>query len=146
MNSLVQLYGKVKSFAESHNLVNEFILVGSEGDIQNLELNYRSLIMMPLEANISRDLNSPVYTLEFGVMVIDKYSTGVSLSQILSAEENINVIGQLQDYLLQDGTDVDFDSVELTTGIAEDYNISVAMADFTVNIARAPYIRDIDNQ
>lgn len=144
MNSLTQLYGKIKTFAESHYMVNEFILVGSENDISNIELNYRSLIMMPLEANISRELNSPIYTLDFGIIVIDKYLTDEYSSQISSSEENINVIGQLQDFLLQEGNDVSFDSVELTNGIADDYNVSIAMADFSVNIARLPYTRDIN--
>jgi len=126
-------------------MVNEFILVGSESDIQNLEFNYRSLVMIPLEANISRELSSPIYTLDFGIIVIDKFLADEDFAQILTAEENINVIGQLQDYLLQSNKDVNFDTVELTTGMAEDYNISIAMTDFSVNIARGPYIRHINN-
>ena len=146
MNSLTQLYNTIKEFADSHNMVNEFILVGSESDIENLEFNYRSLVMIPLEANISRELSSPIYTLDFGIIVIDKFLVDEDFSQILTAEENINVIGQLQDFLLQSNKDVNFDTVELTTGMAEDYNISIAMADFSINIARGPYIRDINNQ
>ena len=144
MNSLTELYKKIKDFSDAHYMVNEFLLVGSENDINNIELNYRSLIMLPLEANLSRELNAPIYTLDFGVIVIDKYINSDQQAQILSSEENINVVGQLQDYLLQDGYDVNFQGVELTNGQADDYNVAIAMADFSVSVARTPYIRDIN--
>lgn len=144
MNSLTELYNTIKEFSESHNMVNEFLLAGSEDDINNLEFNYRSLIMIPLEANLSRELNSPIYTLDFGIIVIDRIMENDSLGTILSSEENINVIGQLQDHLLQLNKDVNFQEIELTTAMAEDYNINVAMTDFSINIARSPYIKGIN--
>ena len=53
-------------------------------------------------------------------------------------------MGQLQDFLTQQGKDVEFGDVELTSSVSEDYNITIAMTDFTVNIARKPYNRGID--
>lgn len=146
MNNLTRLYSKIKAFADSHNMVNEFVLVGSEDDLSNRTFNYRALIMLPLEANLSRELNNPVYELDFGVIVIDKTDIEDDSAYISSSEENIFVIGQLQDYLLQNNLDAEFDQVELTTGMSEDYNITIAMADFSVKLARQPYVRDIDNQ
>jgi len=144
MNNLVRLYNDIKTFSEDHKMVNEFVMVGSEDEINQREFNYRTLIMMPLEANLSRDLNSPVYTLEFGVIVIDKTILENDLSYISSTEENVNVIGQLQDYLMQQGLDVDFESVEITTSMAEDYNITIAMTDFSATLARSIYLKDIN--
>ena len=144
MNNLVSLYNDIKAFAEGHRMVNQFLLIGSEDDINQREFDYRTLIMMPLEANLSRDLNSPVYSLDFGVIVIDKSIVGDDLAYIQSSEENINVIGQLQDYLLQRNRDVDFENVEMTTSMDNDYNITVSMADFSVNLARSPYLKDIN--
>jgi len=144
MNNLVSLYNDIKAFAEGHRMVNQFLLIGSEDDINQREFDYRTLIMMPLEANLSRDLNSPVYSLDFGVIVIDKTIVGDDLAYIQSSEENINVIGQLQDYLLQRNRDVDFENVEMTTSMDNDYNITVSMADFSVNLARSPYLKDIN--
>lgn len=144
MNSLSELYKTIKEFSESHNMVNEFLLLGSEEEINSIEFNYRSLIMIPLEANLSRELSSPIYTLDFGIIVIDRIPENNALSSILSSEENINVIGQLQDYLIQLDKDVNFQNVELSTAISEDYNLNVAIADFSINIAREPYIKDID--
>ena len=144
MNSLTELYKTIKEFSESHNMVNEFLLLGSEEEINSIEFNYRSLIMIPLEANLSRELSSPIYTLDFGIIVIDRILENNALSSILSSEENINVIGQLQDYLIQLDKDVNFQNVELSTAISEDYNLNVAIADFSINIARESYVKDID--
>lgn len=146
MNNLTKLYAKIKGFAESHNMINEFVLVSSEDEIQEKDFNYRTMIMLPLEANLSRELNNPVYQLDFGIIVIDKVSLNNSLGSISSTEENIFVIGQLQDFLLQDGEDVEFQEVELTSSLLEDYNVTIAMADFSTKLARQPYVRDIDNQ
>lgn len=146
MNNLTKLYSEIKAFAEDHNMINEFILVSSEDDLQSRVFNYRTLVMLPLEANLSRELNNPVYNLDFGIIVIDKCPLDDDLAFMSSSEENIFVIGQLQDYLLQDDKDVNFDNVELTTGMANDYNVTIAMADFTVSLTRQPYVRDIDNQ
>ena len=144
MNNLVRLYNYIKTFSEEHKMVNEFIMVGSEDEINQLEFNYRTLIMIPLEANLSRDLNSPVYNLDFGIIVIDKTVLNNDIAYISSTEENINVIGQLQDHLMQEGLDVDFDSVEITTSIAEDYNVTIAMSDFSATLARSTYLKDIN--
>lgn len=146
MNNLTELYKEIKAFAESHNLVNEFVLIGSEHDLSHRDLSYRTMVMLPLEANLSRELNNPVYELEFGIFILDRTIEGDDLADIQSSEENLFVMGQLQDFLLQNGRDVEFTSVELTKSYAEDYNITVAMGEFSVKLARAPYVRDIDNQ
>jgi len=144
MNNLVRLYNYIKTFSDNHQMVNEFVMVGSEDEINQREFDYRTLIMIPLEANLSRDLNSPVYTLDFGIIVIDKTIINDDIAYISSTEENVNVIGQLQDYLMQEGLDVDFESVEITTGMAEDYNVTIAMSDFSVTLARSTYLKDIN--
>jgi len=144
MNNLTSLYKTIKTFAEGNNMVNQFLLVGSEDELNQREFDYRTLVMLPLEANLSRELNNPIYTLDFGIFVLDRVFVDDSLAQMSSTQENIHVMGQLQDYLLQQNLDVDFQEVELNTALAEDYNITVAMSDFSVNLARNPYIRDID--
>ena len=144
MNNLTSLYKTIKTFAEGNNMVNQFLLVGSEDELNQREFDYRTLVMLPLEANLSRELNNPIYTLDFGIFVLDRVFVDDSLAQMSSTQENIHVMGQLQDYLLQQNLDVDFQEVELNTALAEDYNIAVAMSDFSVNLARNPYIRDID--
>jgi len=144
MNNLVRLYDYIKTFSEDHKMVNEFIMVGSEDEINDLVFNYRTLVMMPLEASLSRELNSPIYTLGFSIIVIDKIPSDNEIAYIMSSEENINVIGQLQDHLLQNDLDVSFDNVELSSGMSKDYNVTIAMADFSVNLSRGTYRKDIN--
>ncbi len=145
MNNLTQLYQQIKGFAEDHLMINEFLLISSEDELSQRELNYRAMIMLPLEANLSRELSSPIYTLDFGIIIIDKTLIENELSYVQSTEENIFIMGQLQDYLSQQGEDVDFDDVELTSSVSDDYNITIAMTDFKVNLARKPSNRGIDN-
>lgn len=144
MNKLTELYEEIKSFADTHNMVNEFFVANTEEDLNNREFNYRTLALMLIDANISRDLNSPIYTLGFMVVVIDKVKRDDDLQSIRSSEENLFVLGQLQDYLLQQGYSTVFGDVELVSVVGEDENMTSAMCDFSVELARNPYIKDID--
>lgn len=145
MNNLYDTYNVIKEFAETHNMINEFVYVRSEQELQDLEFDYRSMVVMPLEANITRELNNPIYTLDFGVVVLDKVSKSSDYESIVSVEENIFIIGQLQDYLMQNDMDADFENIDLYTAVGDDYNVTSATADFSINIARKPYTRTIDN-
>ncbi len=100
--------------------------------------------MIPSSSNLSRDLNSPVYTLSFSVLVLDKTIKDDSFASIQSIEENIFIIGQLQDKLMQLGRDVEFDEVELLNTPLEDYNVTTAFSDFDIVLSRKPYTRGID--
>lgn len=145
MNNLTELYNKIKSFADTHYMVNEFFVANTEDDLNKREFNFKTLALLLLEANISRDLNSPVYTLDFGAIVIDRINEDSDLESIMSSEENLFVIGQLQDYLIQEGYDVNFGEVELVSVMGDEYNITSAMSDFSVVLTRSPYIKDINN-
>jgi len=145
MNNLTELYKKIKTFADEHNMINEFFVANTEDDLNNREFNFKTLALLLLEANISRDLNSPIYTLDFGAIVIDKIGENNDLESIGSSEENLFVIGQLQDYLIQQGYDVDFGDVELVSSMGKEYNITSAMSSFSVVLARKPYTRGIDS-
>tara|TARA_B110000902_G_scaffold199830_1_gene226895 strand:- start:6 stop:443 length:438 start_codon:yes stop_codon:yes gene_type:complete len=144
MNDLTSLYESIKTFADGHSMVNQFILVGSEDELNQREFDYRTLVMLAMEANLSRELNSPIYTLDFGIFVLDRIFVDDSLAHMSSVQENIHILGQLQDYLLQQNLDVNFQEVELTSSLADDYNITIAMSDFSISLARNPYIRTID--
>ena len=144
MNNLTELYEEIKSFSDNHNMVNQFIMVASEDDLQQYDFEYRTLVMIPSSSNLSRDLNSPVYTLSFTLVVIDRTVLNDELASINSIEENIFVIGQLQDKLLQLNRDVVFNDIDLISSALEDYNVTTAFCDFDVVLPRNPYIRGID--
>jgi len=145
MNNLTELYIKIKGFANDHHMVNEFLLAKNENDIRNREFNYRTLAILPLEANISRDLNSPVYTLDFAAIILDKTMYEDELNYISIVEENLFIIGQLQDFLIKEGYDVNFEEVDVMTMDDDGYTVSSALCEFQVVLARKPYTLDIDN-
>ena len=64
MDGLSSLYNKVKQFSSDHKMVNEFYFARNEEELRNREFNYRTIVLMPTEGNISRDLNSPIYTID----------------------------------------------------------------------------------
>jgi hypothetical protein len=145
MKTLSDLYGEVKTFAESHPLVNEFVLVSSEEDLETREFEFRSLVLIPSRSNISREANRPIYEITFSVVVFDRVDRKEDLSIILSSEENIFVIGQLQDYLLQElgDSDVEFNDIDIVNAAGADYNVTSAVCEFTVALPRSPYIKTI---
>ena len=145
MNNLTDLYLKIKSFADDHNMVNNFFVAQSEEDISNREFEYKQLIVIPQLANISREENSPVYSVEFSVAVLDRCIYGNDQSYITAVEENLFVIGQFQDYLSKQNYIVEFQDVELSTVQGEDFNIAGAICDFTVTLSRKPSLLDIDD-
>jgi len=145
MNNLSDFYLLVKNFSESHHMINEFLLLGSMKDLDSREFNYRSLVMIPSSSNISRDSNRPVYTLTFDCVLLDRCSDGTSLSTVLSTEENLFVIGQLQDFLIQQDENCYFNDVDVESYTAENDNINGAIFELTMTFARKSYKLGIDN-
>jgi len=144
MNNLRGIYESIKDFGERHEMVNEVILVKSEDELQDQEFSYRTMVVMPLEANVSREQNTPVYYVDFGVVLLDKVPAENDEASINSVDENIFVIGQLQDHLQQEDYDVEFGAVDLGNESIDDYNITTAVADFTFTLSRKPYNRTIN--
>ena len=144
MNNLRGIYEAVKDFGERHEMVNEVILVKSEDELEGREFNYRTMVMMPLEANISREDAAPAYYIDFGIFLLDKVHAENDEAAINSVDENIFVIGQLQDHLIQEDWDVEFGEVDLGNEAMGDYNITTATSDFTFTLARKPYNRTIN--
>jgi hypothetical protein len=144
MNNLRGIYEAVKDFGQRHEMVNEVILVKSEDELEGREFNYRTMVMLPLEANISRENSSPAYYIDFGIVILDKVPTENDEASINSIDENLFVIGQLQDHLTQEQYDVSFNDIDLGSESLGDYNITTAMTDFTFTLARKPHNRTIN--
>jgi hypothetical protein len=144
MNNLLQLYDITSAFAERHRMISEFGVLGSEEEIGSVEFEYRSMQLVVSSSNISRELNRPTFRLNFSLIVMDKTVANDARARLLSTEENIFVIGQYQDYLLQQDNDVEFDDVEVVSiDDADDYVITVAYCDFGVNFSRKGYANAI---
>ena len=101
MNDLVTIYELFKAFGDSHGMINEFKLIGSLEDLQNIEVSHRGMYVNLDSANVSRSGNSPIYDVTFNVIVIDKVPLYDELALMNSNQENLFVMGQLQDYFGQ---------------------------------------------
>ena len=144
MNNLLSFYEKIKQFCEDHHMINQFILLGSPEQIKNREFDYRSFLMIPSSSSMSRDLSRPIYTLTFNCTVLDKCAPGGEEAFVVSTEENLFVIGQLQDFLIQDDEGCYIDDVSVGSFYNEDENITAAYFDLTVSFARKNYNAGID--
>ena len=144
MNNLSDFYQLVKDFCDSHNMINEFLFLGSEQDLENRDFNYRTAILNPSNSNISRDLSRPIYTLSFDAAVLDKCPSGDEMALVKSTEENLFVVGQLQDYLIQQDENCYIDDVDVINYLTEDDNVTSAMFGITVSFARKNYNAGID--
>lgn len=145
MNDLVTIYQLFKEFGESHGMVNEFKLLGSLEDLQNIESNYRGLYVNLDSANISRSGNSPVYDVTFNVIVVDRVALNDEVGLISSNQENLFVMNQLQDWFGQNLLGEErFDEINLQGFSADEYNITTATANCSFSVGRNPDNRDID--
>lgn len=126
-------------------MVNEFKLLGSLEDLQNIESNYRGLYVNLDSANISRSGNSPVYDVTFNVIVVDRVALNDEAGLISSNQENLFVMNQLQDWFGQNLLGEErFDEINLQGFSADEYNITTATANCSFSVGRNPDNRDID--
>ena len=145
MNDLVTIYELFKAFGDSHGMINEFKLIGSLEDLQNVEVSHRGMYVNLDSANVSRSGNSPVYDVTFNVIVIDKVPLDNELALMNSNQENLFVMGQLQDYFGNNLLGEErFDEINLQGFSADDYNITTATANCSFSVGRNPDNRDID--
>ena len=145
MNNLSDFYQLVKDFCNDHNMINEFLFLGSEQELENREFNYRTFVMIPSNSNISIDLSRPIYTLSFDCALLDKSIGDSEIALVKSTEENLFVVGQLQDYLIQQDETCYIDDVDVVNMISDDENITSAMFELTMSFARKNYNVGIDN-
>ena len=145
MNDLVTIYELFKEFGDSHGKINEFKLIGSLEDLQQVEVSHRGMYVNLDSANVSRDGNNPVYDILFNVIIIDKVALDDELGLINSNQENLFIMGQLQDYFGQNLLGEErFDEVNLQGFSADDYNITTATANCSFSVGRNPDNRGID--
>lgn len=145
MTNLSGFYDLVKDFSDNHDMIDQFLFVGSEEEIQSVEFSYRTFIMIPSSSNISRELNRPVYTLSFDCIIIDKYPYNQEVSMMKCIEENMFVAGQFQDFLIQENENVEVGEAEIGSLGNDEYNVSTVLFTIDVSFARSPYVKDIIN-
>jgi len=143
MTNLSGFYDVVKGFATDHSMINQFLFVGSEEEIEAVEFDYRTFIMIPSSSNISRELSRPIYTLSFDCIIIDKYPYHEEKAMMKVIEENMFVAGQFQDFLIQSDENVEIGEAEIGSLGNDDYNVSTVLFTVDVSFARSPYTKSI---
>lgn len=145
MNDLITIYELFEQFGTDHSMVNEFKLLNSIDDLQNIEIAHRGLYISLDNANISRDAASPIYEVDFDIIIVDRVPLNDPTALMNSNQENLFVMGQLQDYFIQnlDG-EQSFQEVSMRGFSSEDFNITSCISNATFVVGRNPYLRDID--
>lgn len=145
MNDLITIYELFEQFGTDHSMVNEFKLLNSIDDLQNIEISHRGLYISLDNANISRDAASPIYEVDFDIVIVDRVALDDPTALMNSNQENLFVMGQLQDYFIQnlDG-EQSFQEVSMRGFSSEDFNITSCISNATFVVGRNPYLRDID--
>ena len=145
MNDLITIYELFEQFGTDHSMVNEFKLLNSIDDLQNIEISHRGLYISLDNANISRDAASPIYEVDFDIVIVDRVVLDDPTALMNSNQENLFVMGQLQDYFIQnlDG-EQSFQEVSMRGFSSEDFNITSCISNATFVVGRNPYLRDID--
>lgn len=145
MNDLTTIYELFEQFGTNHSMVNEFKLLNTLEDLEDIEINHRGLFISLEDANISREDANPVYDVNFNIVVVDKVAVDDPLGLINSNQENLFVMGQLQDYFIQnlDG-EQSFQEVSMRGFSSEDYNITASISNATFIVGRSTSLKDID--
>jgi len=145
VNDLTTIYELFEQFGTNHSMVNEFKLLNTLEDLEDIEINHRGLFISLEDANISREDANPVYDVNFNIVVVDKVAVDDPLGLINSNQENLFVMGQLQDYFIQnlDG-EQSFQEVSMRGFSSEDYNITASISNATFIVGRSTSLKDID--
>jgi len=145
VNDLVTIYELFKDFGEAHGMINEFKMLISTDELSSMSFNHRGLYINFDGADIDRDNNNPTYVVTFNIIVVDKVPANDQSALILSNQENLFVISQLQDYFNQilHGEER-FEQISTTGFSLEDYNVTTAVTSCDFVVSRKPYNRDIN--
>tara|TARA_R110002020_G_scaffold281522_1_gene497163 strand:- start:100 stop:546 length:447 start_codon:yes stop_codon:yes gene_type:complete len=147
MTDLTNIVSTIREYGESHNMINEFIFIKDEQQLENLTFNYRTLMAHVDSARIPRSEGEPSYEVDLNLFVIDKTIKDDDVAYIDSMQTNLFVLGQLEDYIQQNHFDYDFDmsDVDLAPVSSDEYNLTGAQATITMRIARNSFKNPTDN-
>ena len=145
MNDLIDIYELFEQFGTNHNMITEFKLLNTLDDLEKIEMDYRGMYIALNAADISRENASPVYDVSFDIVVVDRVPLNDPKALVSSNQENLFVVGQLQDYFIQylQG-EQSFGEVSLRGFSADDYNITAAISSATFVVGRNTYVKGID--
>ena len=131
MTTLFDFYKHLKGFAEGHRMIEAFKVVGSIEEVDTMNVDSRSLFISVESSNISHKLNTNKVT--FALFVVDKCLADDQESLVISMQENLFVVGQVQDFILSLDNDVEFEEVSIAQAPTDEYNLTAAVCSFEVD-------------
>lgn len=144
MQKNAELVRAMMDFAEAHNMIGKAQWIRGESDLENFVFDEKTIIFLTDSANISRQDGRPIYTMSYIVAVVDKGASSGELGMNSAVEENLFVLGQLQDYLGQQGFDVDIEDVDVQTDFDDSGDLVVVSTNMTANLSRNSANKDIN--
>ena len=146
MTDLTNITETLMEFGENHKMINGVHLIRDVQEIQHLTFVYRSFCIHLTGARIPRSEGDSVYELDFNLFIIDKVAEGTR-EFLDSNQENLFILGQLQDYLQQDFFEYDFSmaDIDLSPVSSDEYNLTGATATLTVRTSRDGYSNIIND-
>ena len=131
MTTLFDFYKHLRGFAEGHKMIEAFKVVGSIEEVDTINVSARSLFVSVESSNISHRQNTHKVT--FSLFVVDKCLADDQDSLVISMQENLFVIGQVQDFILSLDNDVEFEEVSIAQAPTDEYNLTAAVCTFEVD-------------
>jgi hypothetical protein len=130
MTSLFDFYKELRGFAEGHRMVDFFKVVGSIEDIDFLNLDHRSMFISVESTDLAHQNNMMGVT--FNLFLVDKCISDDQDSLVISIQENLFVVGQVQDFILSLDQDVEFNEVVVAQAPETEYTSTAAICTFKV--------------
>lgn len=131
MDTLFDFYKGVADFAQRHRMIDNFKVITSPRDISALNFDSRTLFLSVESSGINHKSNVLQYSVY--AYVVDKCIANDDASLILTIQENIFVLSQLQDFILETH-DVNFDEIKIAQAPNTDYTQSAAFCVFTIDM------------
>lgn len=111
-------------------MVDFFKVVGSIEDIDFLNLDHRSMFISVESTDLAHQNNMMGVT--FNLFLVDKCISDDQDSLVISIQENLFVVGQVQDFILSLDQDVEFNEVVVAQAPETEYTSTAAICTFKV--------------
>ena len=136
MKNYISTFSKdLKTFADSHHMVDDIKFIKGEKELDNMVFDRKTMLVSMLSANLDNEDGRPVYDVEYVIAIIDKTPNGLYGSSA-TVEENLFVVGQLQDYLQQEGWSVVFGEMDIQADWDESGELVAVLGSATAQFGR----------
>ena len=136
MKNYISTFSKnLKTFADSHLMVDDIQFISSERELDNLVFDRKTMVVMMLSADLDNEDGRPVYDVNYVIAIIDKGADGL-YGKSSTIEESLFIVSQLQDYLQGLEWSAVFGTVDIQTDWDESGELVAVLAEMTAQFGR----------